>query len=126
MSDRIWDRATVVAVIGLIVMVWFQLRGEIQTNTRVIADARVETLEAITDTREKTLEAITDAREKTLEAIIDLGREVAAVDKATTVVETVVLPLVPKIEETIRNTDANRDDIERLERLIKALEGSEP
>jgi len=115
MLDRIWDRATVLAVIGLIVIIWFQLRGEIQDNKQVIANARVETLQAIADTRQKTLEAI-----------IALGQQVAAVDKAVTVVETVVVPLVPKIEENIRNTDANKDDIDRLERLIKVLKGNEP
>lgn len=115
MLDRIWDRATVLAVIGLIVVVWFQLRNEIRANEQAIADARVETLQAITD-----------ARIRTLEAIIDLGKQVAAVDKAVTVVETVITPLVPRIEENIRNTDSNKADIDRLEQLTMELEGSEP
>lgn len=114
MLERLWDRATVLAVIGLIVVVWFQLRSENRANVQAITDARVETLREIAD-----------AKEKTLEAIIDLGQQVAAVDKTVTVVETVVKPLVPKIEENIRYTDANKDDIDRLEQLIKELKGSE-
>ncbi|MXW86851.1 MAG: hypothetical protein F4Z55_13550 [Boseongicola sp. SB0667_bin_21] len=114
MLERLWDRATVLAVIGLIVVVWVQLRSENRANVQAITDARVETLREIAD-----------AREKTLEAIINLSQQVATVDKTVTVVETVVKPLVPKIEENIRNTDANKDDIDRLEQLIKELKGSE-
>lgn len=111
MLDKIWDRATALFVIGLIFVVWFELRGDIRELRSEIRDNAQE---------------VTDASDKTQSAISDLSQQMADVDKAVTVVETVVKPLVPKIEENIRNTDANKDDIERLERLIEEPEGSEP
>ena len=45
MLGRVWDGAMTLAIIGLILFVWFELSGEIRDNTKAIGDLRVEMAE---------------------------------------------------------------------------------
>ena len=42
MVGRIWDSTMTLAILGLVLFVWFELSNDIQDNANAIADIRVE------------------------------------------------------------------------------------
>lgn len=133
MAEKIFDRATLLAIIGLILFVWTQLSNGIKENAQAISRVEVETLKAIAESREESIQAITESREGNIQAIADVQKAIADVQKAiadvrkdVAVLNTTVFPLVPKIDASIRNTHSNREEIRELKRRVTTLEGDEP
>ena len=129
MAEKIFDRATLLAIIGLILFVWTQLSNGIKENAQAISRIEVETLKAIAESREGNIQAIADVQKSIADmqkSIADVQKAIADVRKDVAVLNTTVFPLVPKIDASIRNTHSNREEIRELKRRVITLEGSEP
>lgn len=104
MAEKILDRATLLAIIGLILLVWSQLSNRIDENANAVYQAEV----------------------KILEEIRGVDKAIANVATDVAVVKTIVEPLVPEIQATIRNTYSNKEEINELRRRILDLEEGDP
>ena len=108
MAKKIIDWATLLAVLGAILVVWFQPSGDIRDNARAISGNALAIAELEIERTE--LQAAISANARAIAAldvkISELGRTIE--------------------REFFRDITSSREDIRELERRVTDLEGEEP
>ena len=112
MLEKIWDSAIVLAVVGLVLFVWFELSDDIQNNAAAIAEIRV----GIANTRADLVDEIAGTRAEMSEKFAEVVALMADMNSKLADLRT----------EVIRETHTNREGLFRLEGRIRMIEGENP
>ena len=127
MAEKILHRATLLAIMGLLLVVWFQLAGDIEDNRQAITDntlAIKDNARAIAEVKAELLGEITGVRSELLGEITGLRTEMVGEIAG---LDVKISELGRTIErEFFRNISSNSEHIRELDRRITDLEGGEP
>lgn len=105
MASRVWDGAMTLAIIGLILFVWFEMSGDIKDNTKAISEIRVE----MAQMRAELVTEISNMRTALVGLISEITTEISELRV-----------------EIIRETHTNREEVSGLEHRVNSLESSRP